>query len=157
MVRSWCVAVSDVSLVCVSVWRQVFTRTTVAVRVVRAPFPYQEIHHKKHHQAYVTNLNAGLVQYAEAQAKNDLQKMIALQPALKFNGGGHVNHTLFWQNLAPAKEGGGAPPTVCFQSCCACRELDRCSVRECACPARVTALPRPILRETTGHLRSVSR
>lgn len=59
----------------------------------------------------MTNLNAALQQYAEAQQKNDMQKMIALQGAIKFNGGGHVNHSLFWQNLASPKEGGGAPPT----------------------------------------------
>ena len=37
--------------------------------------------------------------------------MIALQPALRFNGGGHVNHSIFWQNLAPAGKGGGGEPT----------------------------------------------
>ena len=72
---------------------------------------FAQIHHAKHHQAYVTNLNAALQQYAEAQQKNDMQKMIALQGAIKFNGGGHVNHSLFWQNLAAPKEGGGEPPT----------------------------------------------
>jgi Fe-Mn family superoxide dismutase len=71
-----------------------------------------QIHHAKHHQAYVTNLNAALVQYAEAEKKHDLEKMVALQAAIKFNGGGHVNHSFFWKNLASPKEGGGAPPTV---------------------------------------------
>ena len=66
-----------------------------------------EIHYTKHHQTYVNNLNVALEQYADAQAKGDMAKMIALQGAIKFNGGGHVNHTLFWENLGPGK--GGAP------------------------------------------------
>ena len=47
-----------------------------------------ELHHKKHHQAYVTNLNNALEQAAEADKKGDLKALIALQPAIKFNGGG---------------------------------------------------------------------
>jgi len=69
-----------------------------------------ELHHKKHHQAYVNNLNAALEKYAAAESKNDVAEMIALQPAIRFNGGGHVNHSIFWTNLAPPKNGGGAPP-----------------------------------------------
>jgi Fe-Mn family superoxide dismutase len=37
--------------------------------------------------------------------------MIQLQPALRFNGGGHINHSIFWTNLAPLKAGGGQPPS----------------------------------------------
>ena len=70
-----------------------------------------EVHHTKHHQAYVNNLNNTIAAYADAEASNDVQKMIALQPALRFNGGGHVNHSIFWTNLAPPKEGGGGKPT----------------------------------------------
>jgi len=69
-----------------------------------------EIHHSKHHNAYVTNLNAALEKYADAEAKNDLKAMISLQSAIKFNGGGHINHSIFWTNLAPQSEGGGTPP-----------------------------------------------
>ncbi|KAI9921679.1 hypothetical protein PsorP6_000347 [Peronosclerospora sorghi] len=69
-----------------------------------------EIHHQKHHQTYVTNYNAALEQYAEAEAKRDHAKMLSLHPALKFNGGGHVNHSIFWTNLAPANRGGGGEP-----------------------------------------------
>jgi len=47
-----------------------------------------QLHHSKHHAAYVANFNAAAQQYAEAEAKGDLSRMIALQPALKFNGGG---------------------------------------------------------------------
>ncbi len=74
------------------------------------PFIASEImmlHYTKHHQAYVNNLNKALEQYAEAEAKNDVAQMIALQAAIKFNGGGHVNHSIFWTNLAPQKSGGG--------------------------------------------------
>lgn len=68
------------------------------------------LHYTKHHQTYVTNLNKALEQYADAEAKQDLAQMIALQQVIKFNGGGNVNHSIFWTNLAPAKQGGGAPP-----------------------------------------------
>jgi len=70
-----------------------------------------EIHHKKHHQAYVNNLNIALEQYAAAEEKGDVAAMIHLQPALRFNGGGHINHSIFWQNLAPPSHGGGGEPT----------------------------------------------
>jgi Fe-Mn family superoxide dismutase len=69
-----------------------------------------ELHHSKHHATYVANLNNALNDYADAEAKNDVQKMIALQPALRFNGGGHVNHSIFWTNLAPSSQGGGGEP-----------------------------------------------
>ena len=60
-----------------------------------------QLHHGKHHKAYVTNLNAALEKYAAAEAKKDMEQMIALQSAIKFNGGGHVNHSIFWTNLTP--------------------------------------------------------
>jgi Fe-Mn family superoxide dismutase len=47
-----------------------------------------ELHHAKHHATYVANLNKALEQYAEAESKQDLQKMISLQSAINFNGGG---------------------------------------------------------------------
>lgn len=65
-----------------------------------------ELHYTKHHQAYVNNLNAALEKYAEAEKKGDVGAMIALQGAIRFNGGGHVNHSIFWTNLAPAGQGG---------------------------------------------------
>jgi len=61
-----------------------------------------EIHHSKHHQTYITNLNATLEKIDASMASGDVSGTIALQGALKFNGGGHVNHSLFWENLAPA-------------------------------------------------------
>jgi len=66
-----------------------------------------QIHHTKHHQAYVTNLNASLEKLYEAEKKKDLTQVIALQQAIKFNGGGHINHSIFWKNLTPIKNGGG--------------------------------------------------
>jgi Fe-Mn family superoxide dismutase len=68
------------------------------------------LHYTKHHQAYVNNLNKTLEQYAEAQQRQDLAAMIALQSAIKFNGGGHVNHSIFWTNLSPQDQNGGKPP-----------------------------------------------
>lgn len=60
------------------------------------------IHHEKHHQAYVTNLNAAVQAHAAAVTAGDIASQIALQASLKFNGGGHINHSLFWKNLAPS-------------------------------------------------------
>lgn len=60
-----------------------------------------ELHHSKHHNAYVTNYNAAKEQLDEAVAKQDTNKIISLQGALRFNGGGHINHSIFWKNLSP--------------------------------------------------------
>ena len=73
-----------------------------------------EIHHGKHHNAYVTNLNAALEKHPELQSKSveDLLKGINSVPedirtAVRNNGGGHANHTMFWQIMGP--NAGGAP------------------------------------------------
>lgn len=68
-----------------------------------------ELHHSKHHQAYVTNLNKALESHLAAVAGTDIAGQIALQQAIKFNGGGHINHSLFWQNLAPASSVEASP------------------------------------------------
>lgn len=60
-----------------------------------------ELHHQKHHQTYITNLNAALAAQAKAIQANDVPQLIALQQKIKFNGGGHINHSLFWKNLTP--------------------------------------------------------
>lgn len=70
-----------------------------------------QIHHSKHHNAYVTNLNLGMTKLEEAVAKGDTSSIISLQQAIKFNGGGHLNHSIFWQNLAPVGKGGGEMPS----------------------------------------------
>ncbi|KAH8831779.1 manganese superoxide dismutase [Flagelloscypha sp. PMI_526] len=63
-----------------------------------------KLHHTKHHQTYVNGLNAAEEALAKAQSAKE---KISLQPALKFNGGGHINHSLFWENLAPSSGDGG--------------------------------------------------
>ncbi len=72
------------------------------------------IHHDKHHAAYVNNLNAALEKHPELQGKTveDLVKHINTVPedirgAVRNNGGGHINHTMFWEIMGPGK--GGAP------------------------------------------------
>ncbi|KAL4071510.1 Manganese/iron superoxide dismutase [Scleroderma yunnanense] len=63
-----------------------------------------KLHHTKHHQAYVNGLNAAEEAYSKSTS---VKEKIALQSALKFNGGGHINHSLFWKNLSPTSENGG--------------------------------------------------
>ncbi|XP_039158676.1 superoxide dismutase [Mn], mitochondrial isoform X2 [Eucalyptus grandis] len=69
-----------------------------------------QLHHQKHHQSYVTNYNKALEQLEDAVARDDAPAVVKLQSAIKFNGGGHINHSIFWKNLAPIHEGGGEPP-----------------------------------------------
>ncbi|HEX6252319.1 MAG TPA: superoxide dismutase [Gemmatimonadaceae bacterium] len=73
-----------------------------------------EIHHGKHHQAYVNNLNAALEKAPDWQSRSidDLMREIdrvpeAVRTAVRNNGGGHWNHSLFWQVMAP--NAGGEP------------------------------------------------
>ena len=73
------------------------------------------LHHDKHHQAYVTNLNAAIEKHPELAGKSveDLVKDLASIPediraAVRNNGGGHVNHTMFWEIMKP---GGPSEPT----------------------------------------------
>ena len=61
-----------------------------------------ELHHSKHHQAYVTGANAALDAMAEARESGNFGTLPKLQKDLAFNLGGHVNHSVFWQNLSPA-------------------------------------------------------
>jgi len=77
-----------------------------------------QIHHGKHHQAYVNNLNAALDKHPDLHKKNleDLLRGINTIPedirtAVRNNGGGHHNHSLFWTVMAPAGKGGGGEPT----------------------------------------------
>jgi Fe-Mn family superoxide dismutase len=76
-----------------------------------------EIHHSKHHQTYITNLNNAVkdTPYADTPVEEliaDLSKLpAALQLPVRNNGGGHANHSLFWTVMAPAGEGGGGAPS----------------------------------------------
>jgi Fe-Mn family superoxide dismutase len=77
-----------------------------------------QIHHDKHHQAYVSNLNAALDKHPELYEKNleELLRGITSVPedirtAVRHNGGGHHNHSLFWTIMAPAGKGGGGEPS----------------------------------------------
>jgi Fe-Mn family superoxide dismutase len=70
-----------------------------------------ELHHKKHHNTYVNSYNEAVEKLADAQHKADIQTQVALQALTNFHGGGHVNHSLFWENLAPKNSGGGEPPS----------------------------------------------
>ncbi len=75
-----------------------------------------EIHHGKHHAAYVTNLNAAVKDFPKVGAL-PLEQILAklgempdeIRMALRNNGGGHANHSMFWQIMAGGKDGGGAP------------------------------------------------
>jgi superoxide dismutase, Fe-Mn family len=73
-----------------------------------------QIHHGKHHQAYVNNLNTALEKHPNLQGKSaeDLMRSLGSVPedirsAVRNNGGGHVNHTMFWKMMAP--NAGGSP------------------------------------------------
>jgi superoxide dismutase, Fe-Mn family len=73
-----------------------------------------EIHHGKHHNAYVTNLNKALEGHPDLQGKS-IEELLtsldsipeAIRGAVRNNGGGHYNHTMFWQIMGPSK--GGEP------------------------------------------------
>src|SRR5438067_3485801 len=74
-----------------------------------------EIHHGKHHNAYVTNLNKALESAPDLQNKS-VEELLAnncaivpenIRTAVRNNGGGHINHSMFWQIMKP--NGGGAP------------------------------------------------
>ncbi|KLU09660.1 superoxide dismutase [Kocuria sp. SM24M-10] len=66
-----------------------------------------ELHHDKHHATYVAGANTALEKMAEARANGDGAAAAKLSKDLQFNLGGHVNHSIFWNNLSP--EGGDKP------------------------------------------------
>jgi Fe-Mn family superoxide dismutase len=60
-----------------------------------------ELHHGKHHAAYVKNANATLMLIDEARAREDFARLVALERTLAFNLSGHILHSIFWKNLVP--------------------------------------------------------
>ncbi len=66
-----------------------------------------ELHHSKHHKAYVDGANNALAQMAEARDTGSFANINRLEKDLAFHLGGHVNHSIFWTNLAP--DAGGTP------------------------------------------------
>ena len=97
----------------------------MAHELPKLPYPFEalephidtttmQIHHGKHHAAYVTNLNGALDKHPALHGKSvdDLVKNISTVPedirtAVRNNGGGHINHTMFWEIMGPGV--GGAP------------------------------------------------
>src|SRR5918998_1864618 len=74
------------------------------------------LHHEKHHNTYVTNLNSALEKHPDADPGN-LEELLAnidslpedIRRAVRNNGGGHANHSMFWQIMGPSGQGGGEP------------------------------------------------
>ncbi|MEJ7626645.1 MAG: superoxide dismutase [Ferruginibacter sp.] len=92
----------------------------MAFTLAPLPYPYEalephidtltmQIHHDKHHQAYVDNLNKAIA--GSDNETNSLEELVkkagTISPAVRNNGGGHWNHTFFWESLAP--NAGGSP------------------------------------------------
>lgn len=97
----------------------IFARTKVTLPDLDYDFgalePYisgqiNELHYTKHHQTYVNGFNTATEQIQEAKAAGDIVKEIQLGQAIRFHGGGFVNHNLWWKGLAPPSQGGGEPP-----------------------------------------------
>ena len=68
-----------------------------------------KLHHDKHHQAYVNGANAAFEKLDKARQENADIDVKAVLKDLSFNIGGHLLHSIFWENLAPAGKGGGQP------------------------------------------------
>ena len=66
-----------------------------------------ELHHDKHHAAYVKGVNTALDQLAEARDSDSFGSLVGLEKTLAFHLGGHINHSVFWPNLSP--DGGDKP------------------------------------------------
>ena len=89
-------------------------RRTFTVKATQDPLPYDygalapvftakqmEVHYSKHHHTYVMKYNERLDMIEDAHNKKDLKFIASLANELRFFGGGHYNHTFFWESLAP--------------------------------------------------------
>lgn len=94
--------------------------TAMPFQLPDLPYPYDalepvvnaetmRLHHGLHHAAYVKGLNAALSNLSSARASGDLSAIQPLSRQLAFHGGGHYNHSVFWENMAPV--GTGAEPS----------------------------------------------
>ena len=129
LVRSF-ILVSDLTMLALRITKQLPRLTPVSMEAAGSrnthslpdlPYDYSslepvisaeimQLHHSKHHATYVNNLNIAEEKLADAVANNDVSTVIGLHGALKFNGGGHLNHSIFWQNLCPGGSGDPAGP-----------------------------------------------
>lgn len=69
-----------------------------------------ELHHSKHHAAYVAGANTAQEKLADARSKGDFAALPKLEKDLAFHLGGHINHSIYWKNMSP--NGGGEPTSV---------------------------------------------
>ena len=81
-----------------------------------------KLHHDKHHQTYITNVNGALEKHPQLASKSvdDLIKDLNAVPeeirtVVRNNGGGHSNHSMFWSIMASPKAGGGPVPLIAMQ------------------------------------------
>lgn len=70
-----------------------------------------KLHHDKHHQTYVNGANAGFDKLEKARKENAEVDVKAVLKELSFNIGGHILHSIFWENMAPSGKGGGGKPS----------------------------------------------
>lgn len=68
-----------------------------------------QLHHQRHHATYVANLNKAVAEYERAKLDGNVSGMTSCLQAIQFNGGGHVNHSIFWRNLCPTSKAIGRP------------------------------------------------
>lgn len=104
------------------------TNLFMAYELPKLPYPYDalepyidaqtmEIHHTKHHQAYIDKLNAALASQGQALQGKSIEELLRnlesvpedIRTAVRNHGGGHYNHSLFWKIMAPPPGGGGQP------------------------------------------------